>query len=166
MTELWRPVVGWEQQYLVSDQGRVQNRRTGRILRQCLLDGRYRALGLRKNGIAKMRKVHHLVAEAFIGPRPEGLWCLHRDDDKENNSAANLYWGTGKDNQADCIRNGHRQDQLGEANNYAKLTEADVLEIRRQIASGRMQSEIADEFGVSRMLITRIKQRQLWAHVA
>ena len=50
--------------------------------------------------------VHHLVLEAFIGPRPEGWWGLHRDDDPLNNSVDNLYWGTPDQNVGDAIESG------------------------------------------------------------
>lgn len=54
----------------------------------------------------KRRRIHILVLEAFVGPRPEGMLGLHRDDDKSNNAVENLYWGTYSDNAADAVRNG------------------------------------------------------------
>ena len=73
MTELWRPVVGYESDYLVSDQGNVWSFRNQRCLKQRWLDGRYLAVNLNVNKVQKTKKVHHLVAEAFIGPRPDGF---------------------------------------------------------------------------------------------
>ena len=102
MKELWLPVYGLETEYLVSNVGRVQCRQTGNIRKLQLLDDRYVVLKLK----GKMRKVHHLVAEAFICPRPAGMSCLHRDDDKLNNTPDNLYWGTLSQNQKDACRNG------------------------------------------------------------
>lgn len=52
------------------------------------------------------RKVHLLVLEAHVGPRPQGLIGCHRDDNAENNHVSNLYWGTYSDNAQDAIRNG------------------------------------------------------------
>ena len=102
MKELWRPVYGLESEYLVSNVGRVQCLQTGNMHKLCLLDNRY--VAVKMNG--KMRKVHHLVAEAFICPRPDGMLCLHKDDDKFNNTPENLYWGTQSQNQQDSLRNG------------------------------------------------------------
>ena len=143
-------------QFRVSNFGRVQNIKTKLIYSQVLLDGRYPAVKLNR----KMRKVHHLVAEAFIGPRPEGMLCLHRDDDKLNNTPANLYWGTQKQNQQDCIRNGHRPSQSGQANHNAKLDEDAVRAIRA--ATGTCKA-IGDQFGISAMSVSLIKRRKLWA---
>jgi hypothetical protein len=42
--------------------------------------------------------VHHLVADAFLGPRPEGKQIRHRDDDSFNNVASNLMYGTPSQN--------------------------------------------------------------------
>ena len=158
MKELWLPVYGLEDQYLVSNVGRVQCRQTGNIRRLVLLDNRYVALPLNR----KMRKVHHLVAEAFIEPRPDGMLCLHRDDDKFNNTPENLYWGTAKQNQRDCIRNGHRQNQSGQANNNAKLTPDQVRAIR--IAVGTCKG-LGRQFNCDPMTISLIKRRKLWAEL-
>lgn len=46
----------------------------------------------------KSYKVHQLICEAFNGPRPEGMVCLHKDEDYTNNTPENLKWGTQKEN--------------------------------------------------------------------
>ena len=51
-------------------------------------------------------RVHRLVLEAFVGPAPDGMDGCHRDDDKDNNTLDNLYWGTRAENMADQVRNG------------------------------------------------------------
>jgi len=51
------------------------------------------------------RYVHHLVGEAWYGPRPDGCLALHGDDNPDNPSADNLSWGTPKQNAADRLRN-------------------------------------------------------------
>jgi hypothetical protein len=50
--------------------------------------------------------VHHLVLEAFVGPRPAGHEAAHGDGDKTNNALANLRWATPKENAADRYRHG------------------------------------------------------------
>ena len=54
----------------------------------------------------KTRRVHRLVLEAFVGPCPLGMECLHADDDPANNSLSNLRWGTRSENIHDRVRNG------------------------------------------------------------
>ena len=51
--------------------------------------------------------IHHLVAEAFLGPRPEGQLVRHLNDKKQENQVENLAYGTRSDNAQDAIRNGH-----------------------------------------------------------
>lgn len=61
---------------------------------------------LRKDGKVHEEYIHRLVAIAFIR-NPEGHPIVrHLDDDRENNNADNLAWGTQKDNHEDAVRNG------------------------------------------------------------
>ncbi len=53
----------------------------------------------------------------------------------------------------------------GERNRLAKLTDADVLEIRSDKWAGKLHREIAEHFGVSRRLIGRVLSREMWAQV-
>lgn len=104
--ERWRPVVGWEDLYAVSDRGRVQSLRKQIILSlQRRDEDGYLFVTLCRNGVKRVRRVHHLVLEAFVGPCPPGMQCCHRDDDPENNALWNLRWDTPKGNGADRERN-------------------------------------------------------------
>jgi HNH endonuclease len=49
--------------------------------------------------------LHHLVAEAWHGPRPDGAPVLHHDDDPLNPEADNLRFGSHAENAADARRN-------------------------------------------------------------
>ena len=66
------------------------------------------------DGKDKRRKVriHRLVCETFHGPAPaDKPHACHRDDNKLNNHADNLYWGSFSDNIQDQIRNGRHNNQ-------------------------------------------------------
>lgn len=107
MTEEWRPVVGYEGLYEVSNTGQVRSLDrydiNGRFLRGKTLKllectNGYLMIKLHKNGIIKNILVHRLVAEAFI-PVVEGLSEVnHKDEDKKNNSVDNLEWCSKKYN--------------------------------------------------------------------
>ncbi|QZE10411.1 HNH endonuclease [Mycobacterium phage ScoobyDoobyDoo] len=101
--EEWRPVRGWETKYLVSSLGRVLTSSTGLIRTGREREGRRVLISL---GHDDVRKVAHMVLEAFVGPRPEGQEALHYDDDHTNNSLENLRWGTRSENLHDAVRNG------------------------------------------------------------
>jgi hypothetical protein len=50
-------------------------------------------------------KIHQHVAALFLGPCPEGMLLLHRDDDRTNNCVDNLYYGTQSQNMKDMWAN-------------------------------------------------------------
>ena len=103
-------MVGWEGLYEVSSLGRVRtlprHGKPGRILKlQQAKRGGYPAVSMSRNSIGRTFKVHVLVAAAFLGPKPDGLEVLHADDDKNNNVATNLRYGTRSENLDDRVRN-------------------------------------------------------------
>lgn len=67
--------------------------------------GRLR-VSIRQGRLRKTRLVHHLVAAAFHGPRPDGLNVLHGDGNHTNNRPGNLRYGTQSDNMKDGIQHG------------------------------------------------------------
>ncbi len=104
-----------------------------------------------------MIRVHRLILEAFVGPRPGGLECCHWDGNPENNRLDNLRWDTPKSNALDSIRHG---------TTATKLTESQVVEIREKYASGDVkQVELAGMYGVSRVNICEILSGKYMAHI-
>jgi hypothetical protein len=106
--EEWRPVEGFPG-YEVSNLGRVVSEKRGerREIRGGLAGSGYRKVALiSPDGHRYGKKVHLLVAEAFIGPRPEGLIARHLDGDKLHNAADNLCWDTYSENGLDQVRHG------------------------------------------------------------
>jgi hypothetical protein len=101
----WLPIPGYEGRYEVSDDGQVRNQT--RLLKLHRTNKRYWQVGLCAGGRSSNRLVHHLMLEAFVGPRPPGLLALHADDDRDNNTLPNLRWGTYSENAFDRIRNGN-----------------------------------------------------------
>lgn len=119
MSEEWRPVVGYEGYYEVSDQGRVRgverlikSSRGFRTLPSALLQGtrnkqtKYVQVALSREGRRKLVAVHALVAAAFIGPRPKGLEVRHLDGNHSNDRRTNLKYGTPSQNRHDSVRHG------------------------------------------------------------
>lgn len=119
--EIWKPVVGWEGYYEVSNHGRVRSvervliRSNGRrftvrqqIMRTFTEHKNHVLVTLNKDGnrSGKNRLVHQLVLEAFVGPRPDGLVACHFDDNPQNNHVSNLRWDTYSANSHDQVRNG------------------------------------------------------------
>jgi len=95
----FRLVRGFEHRYSVSSDGRVFSIRTGRILKAAVSARGYRAVCLWDGrGRQRVRPIHCLVAEAFLGDRPHGFVVNHKDGDKLNNAVANLEFCTVAEN--------------------------------------------------------------------
>lgn len=117
-----------------------------------------------KDGSIVGRKIHRLVLEAFIGQCPDGMEACHfPDSDQTNNRLSNLRWGTKLENESH--KTIHNTAPCGERNPRSKLSESDVLEIRKMKDSGISYSDISRMFKISRSNIHFIVSRQTWSHV-
>lgn len=165
--EEWRDVVGYEGLYLVSNQGRVWSiqrfKVKGRILRQTPRHNGHPQVGLYAGGSQTKRSVPHLVIEAFVGPRPDGMECCHNDGDPTNNRPENLRWDSHAANMADAVQHGSFSGRSGEQNSSAKLTEKDVREIRDRRAKGESYRKIALSYSVGRTQVGAICRGESWA---
>jgi hypothetical protein len=145
----WRRVpISPYRAYEVSDDGRV--RRGGQELVGYTDRYGYRRVLLSYAGLAKHHKVHRLVCEAFHGP-PNVLRneCAHLDGNKRNNNAANLRWVSRSENQQHNVLHGiHGGGVSGERHHAAKVSDAQVAEIRMKAAAGRSGRSLAKEYGL------------------
>lgn len=109
-SEQWRPAVGHEGDYEVSDRGRVRSlpgyKRRGQILRPGVTKNGYQFVGLWQSGSVSYARVHRLVAAAFRDRDPDQDVVRHLDGNQANNRADNLAWGTASDNNYDTVRHG------------------------------------------------------------
>jgi len=99
------------------------------------------------------------VATAFHGPCPTGLEVRHLDNNKLNNVATNLKWGTSAENAQDRVRAG--TSLSGERNPHAKLTWDQVYSIRHYFKLWP-HADLAFLFGVHVHTIKRILRNQTW----
>lgn len=113
--ERWLPIIGYEGLYNISDYGQTlslprmgtpggilkpkAHPRTGHLF-----------VCLSRNGIEIDRKIHHLVLEAFVGPRPDGMIGCHINDIPDDNWWGNLKWDTYSGNNFDIVRNGNHRN--------------------------------------------------------
>lgn len=108
MAEIWKPVVGYEDLYEVSSDGRVRSK--GRYVKQYRglrwIEGSILKPQLRGQGYLsvwlyrhpeprKQVSVHRLVAEAFCDRKDESYEEVnHLNENKQDNRADNLEWCT------------------------------------------------------------------------
>jgi hypothetical protein len=159
----WKEIAGHNGRYEVSDDGLVRVRHLLRVLKGWKAkDGRKKVL-LRNGSGDTFHLISHLVAEAFIGPRPDGMILRHLDDDAGNDCVANLAYGTTKQNSDDAMRNGRLRK--GESCHNAKLTGDRVREIRSLLASGMKQIDVSRQTGISYDCVKRVKLGKSWNHI-
>lgn len=165
--EEWRAVVGHEDRYLVSNHGRVMSLRYGRTGKPRLMrTGRsnwYRSVDLFKGGAHKQVNVHVLVAEAFIGPRQNGMEVNHKDGVKFNNHISNLEYVTSSENKLHAHRTGLKISLKGEKSGRSKLKPYEVETILLLVKSGLYHKEIAPMFGVTKSNISAIVCGKSWS---
>lgn len=144
----------------------------------------HRAVGRRYTGVAwtgKREPTSRLIAAAFHGPCPDGMEVSHLNGDALDDRPGNLKWESHADNLRRMEGHGTRRIprvRRGESNNKTKLTEDQVLEIRREVSALRASStardgraptgsilSLARRFGVSKTNILDIAKGTTWGHL-
>lgn len=171
MDELWRPVVGYEGWYEVSNLGEVKRVMPGtgtrcRVLKPYLDTKGYYSYTLTVLGKQKDHLAHRIVAYAWIENAKDRPCINHIDSNRKNNVVSNLEWVTYKENTNHCIKNGrfngHLHSLKGEKNPKSKLSEKDILKIRK---SRKLLTEIAEEFGITSGYASLIRCNRVWKHI-
>lgn len=175
--EQWRAVAGFEDQYEVSDAGRVRRcartvmRSTGasyrvaeKLLAQVAAGHRRGYLGVGFKAAPRTVRVylvHRLVAIAFL-PNPGRLPEVnHKNLDKHDNRVENLEWCSKSANQQHAADLGRFHGRTNPKARF-KLQPTDVDMIRARLAQGELQTKLAIDFNVSPALISMINTRKVW----
>jgi hypothetical protein len=177
--ELWKYIEGYEGMYQISNQGRVKSI-SRKVIRGFLQDkmpftkelilaiahdeGDYVIVNISKNAKSGNKTVHRLVAIAFK-PNPYNLPEVNHDDgDKENNNDWNLTWCTKAQNMEHAANIGLIPSRPGILNPAAKLTEAQVIEIR-SLKPTHTLKELGKMYNVDQSMIALIVKRKNWKHI-
>lgn len=169
MVDLRKQIPGFPD-YCVTKDGKVWSSKRGKGKWLCFMKvGKgYFAVSLYKNNKHHQKRVHSLVLETFIGPKPKNMEGRHLDGNKENNKLDNLCWGTGSENSYDAVKHGTSPGFMikGEDVNTAKLTEQDVrLIIDCYYDGAYTQTELAEYFNVLSPTICSIVHKRNWKHI-
>lgn len=167
--ETWKPVVGYEGYYEISDQGKIFSFRRkgatslgvrnygGGLLKPSLQKGKYYAVTLTREGTGKSFRVHRLMLMTFVGAPPEGYDACHNNGIPTDNRLENLRWDTRKNNLAD--RKKHGTDPVGDRSSSAILTWEQVADIRK---SDKSIYRLAKDYGVGWTTVSDIKKNRTW----
>lgn len=192
--EIWKQIDFSVGTYEVSTFGNVRSiernltRSNGRkhfvkskVLRPSIDGCGYNRIAMPIQGKLVTKKVHRLVAEAFI-PNPDNLPQVnHINGDKTDNRIENLEWVTNDENIAHAIRTGlikmeytdkekkrsiNKVIKKGSLNGYSKLSEVQVIEIRKKYIPGVYTREmLAKEFDVKMTTIKDVVNKKSWKHI-
>lgn len=169
----YRLIAGFEH-YRVGDDGSIWcNRRRGCPGVKGPITEEWRQLNPRSNdsghktvtlGRNNHRFVHRLILEAFVGPCPEGMQCLHGNGNPEDNRLTNLRWGTPSDNYYDSLKHGTATFQKGVKHPQAVLTDEIAREIVALHKQGYLQRDIADRFKLNKTTVSSVLSGRSWSY--
>ena len=168
--EVWKPVVGFEGYYEVSNMGNVRSKDRivkhncggakkveGKIISQLITRNGYCQVSLWKYGKRKVFLVHRLVLHVFVGECPENMEVRHLNSIPTDNRLENLAYGTRSENTIDTLNLGRGGRQ--------RLNPFLVVEIRKRLNNGESTKVLAQEYEVSTRAINKIKNRTTYAWV-
>ncbi len=149
--EVWKPAPDWEDRYEVSSHGRVRSlchrgeprKRPWMLKLSVSRNGYYRLLFKHQN-IGKVKQIHRLVLETFVGPAPSDQHQgAHLDGNPRNNRLDNLMWATRKENMGH--RDLHGTTSWGEDRPLSVFTVEEVKELRRLFVNGAKRADLVRE---------------------
>jgi hypothetical protein len=119
--------------------------------------GGYHHVILCRYGERFARKVHHLILETYVGPKPKGMVSRHINNTRTDNRLSNLCWGTPAENGRDTAISGTLK---GTNHPQSKLTDDDIRAIRTMTAQ-----EAAERYPITTGNAYFIIGRKTWKHV-
>jgi len=155
---MYKAINGLGGRYSVDEDGNVFSHISGRKLKPGITSWGYYHVTL----AGKNRKVHRLVAEAFLPDFLGKPQVNHIDGNKQNNHISNLEMSTASENLLHAFKTGLKVSVKGENHGQSKLSAEDVTIIKMLLREGETGTSIAKKFGVDQTTISYIKVGKTW----
>lgn len=181
--EEWRPCLGFEGYYEVSNLGRVRSvdhyttpktdtigrKHPKRLMKGKIISQRdhafgYKVVTLSKDNQVFTRTVHKLVAEAFLGVREnEEIVVRHLNSDPTDNRLENLQYGTQLENMQDAISADTME--FGERRYNAKFDNKTIKKIKEDLILGASPTDIFNKYGMKQSQVGKMLAGRAWRRV-
>ena len=127
----------------------------------------YGQFDVNKNGKWGSQQAHRIAFILYAGPIPDGKIIVHLYcDNPPGVNPSHLRMASQAQNVMHMLRKGRSPSRVGENHPYSKLTESDVIAIRKQYAEGGITYEnLGQQYGVSSGAIARVVRRENWKHI-
>jgi hypothetical protein len=158
----WKLLNGYDD-YIISDHGHV-----AKLIKPKPNNKGYLRVKFVKDGIRVDRYVHRIIASVWISNEYSKHCVNHKNFNVQDNSAVNLEWVTNHENQTHSWKYNKtrkKKDNTGEKNPRAKLSESDIIEIRKRYDNNERPIDFYKTYNVSHSLIIQIGKRQIWTHI-
>lgn len=168
MKEIFISIIGFDGFYQISNYGRVKSLRFNkeRIIKSFIGTGGYLHTQIKNNCVMHNLSIHRLVAKHFISNPDSKPDVNHIDGNKLNNRIENLEWCTKSENIRHSFKIGTHPRKIGTSNSNVKITESQVLEIRKLYdGKGISMRELANKYGLGKSSIYRIVNNISWSHI-
>jgi hypothetical protein len=175
--EIWKDIPKFNNEYQISNFGRIRSKhaviirsngtthtRASKILKPANDKGYLKgAVCVDKKMITY--KIHRLVAEAFVAGCDETKEVNHIDGNKSNNHFLNLEWVNRSENMKHAVKIGLLPVTRGSERTQAKMTEQDVLMIRKMMKEGVPRKDICKKLNISVHMYKDVQRGKTWRHV-
>jgi hypothetical protein len=168
--EVFLDIPGYEDEYQISNKGRVKSLKTkrGRIMRLKKIWSGYVHVCLCQGNVKRHHAVHGLVLESFVSRRPEGYVANHKDGDKANNDLSNLEWVTQSENAKHSYyilgKNEHCVPPRFYGEDHPMSVAKDEAErIKSAYGTGFSSREVSRQFGISKTTVLKIVNNKHWS---
>ncbi len=146
--------------YFITRDGKVFWKRRREVKCRIISKYGYIEMPIHIDGRTKRRRIHRLLAIAYIKNPENKAEVNHKNGIKTDNRICNLEWSTRSENQKHAFKIGLNSNK-GECNGRAKLNRELANQIRGMYPKNTLK-ELAEKFGVCISTVQRIVTNRYW----